>query len=270
MALEISLIPPPAPSTPNSRRDRSATALRQITNLRNRGSSKGTSTLRITPSRVYDSQNFGAPVTDLEASDTRANPRPFAKFPPRPTSSFPPEGGQMARAPSNLRIQSNARGGGMRGGPNLRGRSAGRGRGGKEGSGPSGQRDTRPKRRERKAGDGGARPTNVADVDPAETLSDGMVLHLLRLQRKEWDRTPYEPKYVLGSFAAQELIHEGRELFKGESPPVKIWGELEQRIGVVGMFGAEAHLKVRRVGDGDDKAFGQEEGVSEEKKYVAV
>jgi hypothetical protein len=176
----------------------------------------------------------------------------------------------MARAPSNLRIQSNAQGGRMRG-PNLGGRSAGRGgQQGSKGSGPSGSREQRPKKRERKGDDGGARQANAADVDPAETLSDGMVEHLLRLQRKEWDRVPYEPKYAMGSFAAQELIHEGRELFKGESPPVKIWGELEKRIGVVGMFGAEAHLKVRRVGDGDEKAFGQEHEASEEKKEPVV
>jgi hypothetical protein len=84
------------------------------------------------------------------------------------------------------------------------------------------------------------------------------VRHLLRLQRKEWDRTPYEPKYAPGSFAAQELIHEGRELFRGEAPPVKYWGKLEKRIGIVGMHGAEAVLKVRRVPDGDAAPFGQE------------
>jgi hypothetical protein len=95
-----------------------------------------------------------------------------------------------------------------------------------------------------------------------------MVHHLLRLQRKEWDRVPYEPKYAPGSFAAQELIHEGRELFRGEVPPVKVWGPLEKRIGVVGMFGAEAHLKVRRVPDGDDKPFGEEDAVEETQKEI--
>lgn len=100
--------------------------------------------------------------------------------------------------------------------------------------------------------------TGFNDVDASTTLSDGMVHHLLRLQRKEWDRKPYEPKYAKGSFAANELIHAGRELCKGETPPVKIWGPLEKRIGVVGMFGAEAHLKVRRVPDGDAEPFGQE------------
>lgn len=86
-----------------------------------------------------------------------------------------------------------------------------------------------------------------------------MVHQLLRLQRKEWDRVSYEPKYAHGSFEANKLIHEGRELFRGESRPVKIWGRLERSIGVVGMFGAEAHLKVRRVPDGDAAPFGQEE-----------
>jgi hypothetical protein len=101
-------------------------------------------------------------------------------------------------------------------------------------------------------------PTSLADVSIGETISDSMKQQLLRLQRKEWDRVPYEPKYAEGSFAANELIHAGRELFKGEAPPVKIWGPLEHRIGVVGMFGAEAHLKVRRVPDGDAEPFGQE------------
>jgi hypothetical protein len=59
-------------------------------------------------------------------------------------------------------------------------------------------------------------------------------------------------------------------------PPVKYWGKLEQRIGVVGMFGAEAHLKVRRVPDGDEAPFGQEETLEveatteEKKKQKAV
>jgi hypothetical protein len=104
----------------------------------------------------------------------------------------------------------------------------------------------------------------MAEVPLAETLSDGMVHQLYRLQRLQWDRVPYEPKYAKGSFAANELIHAGRELFKGESPPVKFWGPLEKRIGVVGMHGAEATLKVRRVGDGDDAPFGQEDLVNDD------
>jgi hypothetical protein len=83
-----------------------------------------------------------------------------------------------------------------------------------------------------------------------------MIQHLLRLQRGQWDRKPYEPKYAPGSFAANQLIHQGRELFRGEAPPVKIWGRLEKAIGVVGMHNAEAHLKVRRVTDLDDESLG--------------
>lgn len=167
----------------------------------------------------------------------------------------------MVRAPSQLRI---TRGGGRTApggaprGPNLRGREGG------AREGPGGLRKNKdgvgePKKRERKAG-GGDRPpgTTVAEVNPATTLSDGMVHHLLRLQRKEWDRVQYEPKYAQGSFAANELIHAGRELFRGESAPVKIWGPLEKAIGVVGMYGAEATLKMRRVPDGDAEPFGQE------------
>jgi hypothetical protein len=184
----------------------------------------------------------------------------------------------MVRAPGTLKLGRNAnttvggaRGGPNRGGPNLRGRSGGQG-------GPrGGGREQGPKKREKnKDGEESAQPTTLADIDPATTLSDGMVHHLLRLQRKEWDRVPYEPKYAQGSFATQELIHEGRELFRGEVPPVKYWGKLEQRIGVVGMFGAEAHLKVRRVPDGDEAPFGQEETLEveatteEKKKQKAV
>jgi hypothetical protein len=172
----------------------------------------------------------------------------------------------MVRAPAQLRLRRatpggapGAPGGGPRG-PNLRGRDGKAGAGGSRG-------DKGPPKRERKAG-GEAKQTAAADVKPETTLSDGMVQHLLRLQRKEWDRVPYEPKYATGSFAANELIHAGRELFKGEAPPVRIWGPLEKRIGVVGMFGAEAHLKVRRVPDGDEAPFGQE--VEEELAFAPV
>jgi hypothetical protein len=213
----------------------------------------------------YNPANSAASTAEPEAKDARpASPR-FAKSSARPTTthgSSPPEG-QMARAPQTLRITRNTTVGGARGpasvrGPNLGGRSAGRG--GPRGDKGPGGREQGPKRRERKAGDSDVtQSTSLADIDPATTLSDGMVQHLLRLQRKEWDRVPYEPKYAKGSFAAKELIHEGRELFRGEVPPVKYWGPLEKTIGVVGMFGAEAHLKVRRVPDGDEAPFGQEE-----------
>ncbi|KAF1360569.1 hypothetical protein EJ07DRAFT_43860, partial [Lizonia empirigonia] len=136
-------------------------------------------------------------------------------------------------------------------GPNLRGRDA------KSGGGASRSREQGPKRRERKSGDDGAQRMNASDVKTESTLSDGMVQHLLRLQRKAWDRTPYEPKYAPGSFAANQLIHAGRELFRGEAPPVKIWGMLEKRIGVVGMHNAEAKLKIRRVTDLDDESLGE-------------
>lgn len=72
------------------------------------------------------------------------------------------------------------------------------------------------------------------------TLSDGMVQLLLRLQRQEWDKKKYEPKYAPGSKAAQELIEAGKKLFEGQKPVVKKWGKLEHVIGVVGMHGAHA------------------------------
>lgn len=164
--------------------------------------------------------------------------------------------GPMAHVPAQLKLARNTgRGGnatvGSRRGPNLRGRD------GKPGGGASGSREQGPKKRERKAGEDDGKKINAADVKTETTLSDGMVQHLLRLQRGEWDRKPFEPKYAPGSFAANELIHAGRELFRGEAPPVKIWGMLEKRIGVVGMHNAEAHLKIRRVTDLDDELLGE-------------
>lgn len=208
---------------------------------------------------------------DVAPADAQpdANPR-FARNTARPTTtrgSTPPQG-QMVRAPSTLRITRQAVDGPARGpargpnvrGPNLRGREGGRpGPGGKRAGATGNNRgDGGPKKRGKNAGGDESMPTSLADVSIGETISDSMKQQLLRLQRKEWDRVPYEPKYAEGSFAANELIHAGRELFKGEAPPVKIWGPLEHRIGVVGMFGAEAHLKVRRVPDGDAEPFGQE------------
>ena len=257
-----------APLDPNSRRARSATALRQLTSLQSRraipaagGLARGNFPSGQMARRAPRSPNSSSgAVADGEAGDGPAPPR-FAKFAARPTTAQDtalPDG-QMPRGPGQLKISRTPVGGNSRG-PNLGGRSAGRG--GPRGStrAGSGGREQRPKKRERKAGGNTAKESNLlADTDPSTTLSDGMVHHLLRLQRKEWDRVPYEPKYAMGSLAANQLIHEGRELFRGESAPVKIWGRLEKRIGVVGMFGAEAHLKIRRVPDGDEAPFGKEE-----------
>jgi hypothetical protein len=160
----------------------------------------------------------------------------------------------MARGP---RMTPNFAARGPRG-PNLSGRNfKGKGPGGERKPQSKGERDG-PKKRDKKNTVNRQRDQEEEDLPESETMTDGDVLALLRLQRKEWDRTPYEPKYMPGSFAANELIHTGRELFRGESPPVKIWGPLERRIGVVGMHGAEATLKVRRVGDGDAEPFGEE------------
>jgi hypothetical protein len=200
-----------------------------------------------------------------EDDDLPAAARPDAN--PRFARTAPPPG-QMARAPSTLRI-SRQETGGSRGprlrGPNLRGREGGRPGGpggesrGKGGAAGGNRGDAGPKKRDKTSGSEDNIPTTIAETPLGDTLSDPMMQQILRLQRKEWDRVPYEPKYAKGSFAANELIHAGRELFRGESPPVKIWGALERRIGVVGMFGAEATLKVRRVGDGDAAPFGQED-----------
>lgn len=258
-------------AAPANRKTRSATALKQITNLQIRRTVPGG------PARgSFDSTRPAprSPPTQRDGSGSvpaNATPGGNARFARGPANLAGTRGdatpaGQMVRAPSQLRITRSPVGGANTRGPNLRGPDL-RGREGMRARGPGGPRggpnsgggDRGPKKRERKqGGDAAPRPTALADIDPATTLSDGMVHHLLRLQRKEWDRVPYEPKYAKGSFAANELIYAGREFFKGESPPVKIWGPLEKRIGVVGMFGAEATLQVRRVGDGDSEPFGQE------------
>ena len=162
---------------------------------------------------------------------------------PAPRSGGAGPQGTMARAPAQLRVTRNAPSAKKNTGPNLRGRNAG----GKGGNRTGGARA--PKKREGKGGGKkGPDPTRMGeDVTLEHGLSDGMVQHLLRLQRKEWDRVPYEPKYAPGSYAANELIHAGRELFRGEAPPVKVWGRLEQKLNIVGMHGAAAHLQVRRM-----------------------
>ena len=86
-----------------------------------------------------------------------------------------------------------------------------------------------------------AKPAKKPFDDSIESkLNDGMVLNLLRLQRNEWDRTPYEPQYGAESDKAKELIERGKKLFEGEKPKPKVreWGKLERTIGIVGMHGA--------------------------------
>lgn len=248
--------------------------MKQISNLQTRRTPADGSPLYPAPSGQM-ARRTPRPQPDSTggpgSTPTGASPR-FAKNAAGPTtthgSARPP--GQMVRGPTQFRAPRNPTVGSMRGGPNLRGRDGKPGqdqrRGGSGGGGGSG-----PKRRDKvKSSAESAPPKTAAETDLADTLSDGMIHHLMRIQRKEWDRTPYEPKYAKGSFAANELIHAGRELFKGESPPVKIWGPLEKRIGVVGMFGAEARLKIRREKDGDAEPFGQEILETEEPEEAQV
>ena len=168
--------------------------------------------------------------------------------------------GTMIRAPSALKVTRNAAGpqaGRPSGGPNLRARAGGpsRSRGGPKKAGS----EADPKKRERSsAGSGAGVPTLDPDTVTPQALDSSLMQTLYRMQRNQWDRKPYEPKYAQGSFAANELIHAGRELFRGEAPPVKVWGRLERTLNIVGMHGAASHLKVRRVLDGDDMPFGKE------------
>ncbi|KAL6712068.1 hypothetical protein ACN47E_003111 [Coniothyrium glycines] len=260
----------PATPAPTTRKARSTNALRQITKLGQRrivpgalakGSFPSGNLARGSSPQAAAANEYGFLPEDAASAEQKGSPPRFSKILTGPsTNRGAPPPGQMVRAPAQLqRPQStpnNATVGGARG-PNLRGRD---GKGARRPGGPGGRRGAGdPKRREKGSeGANTAQTTSFDEIDASDTLSDGMVHNLLRLQRKEWDRVPYEPKYAKGSFAANELIHAGRELFRGESAPVKIWGPLEKRIGVVGMFGAEATLKVRRELDGDAEPFGQE------------
>ncbi|KAF2634150.1 hypothetical protein P280DRAFT_512105 [Massarina eburnea CBS 473.64] len=189
------------------------------------------------------------------SASSSSSPAPRARMVPihktfamGPTAGTPgaPAGppGTMIRAPSKLRITRNSQVGQRAGGVNLRGRGPS--------SSSRGGQEREPKKREGQANSKN-KGTSLADmIEEAKVedyISDGALQHLLRLQRKEWDRVPYEPKYTQGSLAANELIHMGRELFRGDCPDVKVWGRLEKTIGVVGMHGAHARLKVKRVVD---------------------
>ncbi|CAI6272130.1 unnamed protein product [Periconia digitata] len=152
--------------------------------------------------------------------------------------------GPLVRAPSQLRITrtTGTTGNSPGGGPGGR-RTRPRGSGGDK---------SEPSARKRKPASAET-PTEAGQDKSIESfVSDGLLQQLLRLQNKEWEKRPYEPKYAKDSFAANELIHAGRELFRGDAPDVKIWGRLEKKIGVVGMHGAEAALEVRRVVDEND------------------
>lgn len=215
------------------RRARMANAASQITSLQfRRPLPQNASLARSFPSGRTTRQGEEAPK---DAADSSAPKIITPRRPLTPRRAAPP--GTMVRAPSKIRMTRNPSASKL-GGPNLRGRS-GSNRGGTEAA---------PRRRERKQG-GTKAPSapQTQDVPIEHTISDGLAQHLLRLQRKEWDRVPYKPRYAPGSFEANELMHLGAELFRGEAPPVKVWGRMEKALGVVGMHGAEAHLEVRRV-----------------------
>ncbi|KAF3046632.1 hypothetical protein E8E12_011340 [Didymella heteroderae] len=245
----------PAPANPDSRKARTANALSQISRLganRRTVQPGGLARGKFPSGQTEGQPGRGPPRVRPEGS---LNITREASGPEGARRGAPPPGA-MVRAPAQLKLSrnngprtgGNASIGGRRG-PNLRGRD------GKPG-GPGNRSSGGPKRRERGGKEGGEQRADASSIKFENTLSDGMLQHLLRLQRGQWDRKPYEPKYAPGSFAANQLIHQGRELFRGEAPPVKIWGRLEKTIGVVGMHNAEAHLKVRRVTGLDDESLG--------------
>jgi hypothetical protein len=165
----------------------------------------------------------------------------------------------MARAPTTLRITrtvvgpegapelGNAPGGGPKlgGGPNL-GRRGGSDNGPRSGnrsgeSGPKRRENKKPNDKNGKKGKSKGKTARPGDdLDVSDGLSDGMVQQLLRLQRKEWDKVQYVPKYAKGSEAAKSLVEEGKAFFEGSKPEpeVRVWGRLEKTIGIVGMHGA--------------------------------
>ncbi|KAL5452619.1 hypothetical protein PMIN06_005898 [Paraphaeosphaeria minitans] len=254
-----------APREP--RRLRNASAAQQVGTLSfNRPPSAGTVLARRSGTGPPDGAKIMAPRKPLirrEAVGPAGPPGTMVRAPS--TFGATRNGGPPTRRPQggpNLR----ARGGGPPGANGARGPGGSRGPGSSRGPGgargpakKSGGKGASAKRERR----GGAAADSAPEIDK-EGIAPGaiegsMMQTLYRQQRNQWDRKPYEPKYAPGSFAANELIHAGRELFRGEAPPVKIWGKLERTLNIVGMHGAAAHLKVRRVPDGDSAPFGDEE-----------
>ncbi|KAF2270641.1 hypothetical protein CC78DRAFT_528389 [Lojkania enalia] len=245
------------PSEPNdaaqreSRRERLVKAYKQVAGLQRRGvpgraGTAGGVSPNNTPKQT--SIRMNASSQDASTNNRPMTGRPLirktAASPSSPllrkealNPSEPP--GTMVRAPSTLRITRNARGPNM-GGPNLRGRDRP-----KSASNRGGEMVPRARQKKRDgtktgSGSGSAREDGKEESHRIEdSLSDAMVQQLLRLQRKMWDRKPYEPKYAHGSPAALELIEAGKRLFEGEKPKKKtIPGKLERTIGIVGMHGA--------------------------------
>lgn len=222
------------------RRERNSAAAAQIGKLQIRRTPAGGQPTQSSPAAPSTKPKIIAPRKPLARKDAAGAP------------------GTMIRAPSTLKVTRNAapQSGRPSGGPNLRARGGpSRSPGAPKNAGGS----AGPKRRERSSGGSGEdAPKLDHDTLEPQSLDHTLMQTLYRMQRNQWDRKPYEPKYAPGSFAANELIYAGRELFKGEAPPVKVWGRLERTLNIVGMHGAASHLKVRRVLDGDDMAFGKE------------
>lgn len=227
-----------AQSQRETRRTRQNAAIRQVTGLQQRRPLPAHAGLAAGafPSGQHRSNQQGDKSTD--GSTTTSPSRPLIRRvsgESGPSQPRTPPPGTMVRAPANLRITRNAGGPGIRG-PNLRG---GRSAGPRENRSVGRGSEAAPKRRERKAATASAGANKPGqDVTVEDTLSNGMIQQLLRLQRKEWDKKSYEPKYAHGSQAAMELIETGKKLFEGEVPTVKKPGRLEYRIGIAGMHGA--------------------------------
>jgi hypothetical protein len=209
-----------------TRRTRQAAGVREVANLQFRRpfpSNAGQRSPRSGPQSSDESQ------LGRSSAENAAAGQPGQLIRRTPVGGSAPQG-QMIRMSTNLRTKASASG--NTSGPSLRG-----GRTSSGGSrGPRGTKENQPGRRKKDATKK-VRFANDEDVKIEDTLSDGMVKQLMRLQMKEWEKRTYEPKYAHGSPAALDLIEQGKQLCAGEVRTKKVPGRLERVIGVAGMHG---------------------------------
>ncbi|KAF2197235.1 hypothetical protein GQ43DRAFT_444417 [Delitschia confertaspora ATCC 74209] len=218
---------PDASSTPRlNRQVRSREAFKRLSNL------PGTST---------------SPSGEQTSSSASSN-GPRFHFPGRTSTNTPPPGsklltrrapppGTLARAPPTLRLSRDPGASRPTGvGPNLRGR---------DGKAPrpawdqgNSNRPDRPKRTQEKKPVMPKQEEESKEDKVEDDLNNGMVQTLLRLQRKEWDRSTYQPIYS-SKEKLDELVDIGNTLFKGEKPEKeKKKTRLDYVLGIQNMHGA--------------------------------
>jgi len=112
---------------------------------------------------------------------------------------------------------------------------------------------------------GRGKPEKEID-DVANHLTDGDVLHLLRLQRAAWDPKPYEPIYAAESAAINELVENGRKLIFGEEVEEKPWVQLTRKQKRL----AEVEAKLIAGGKYDISTLGLAEGSKAEEAWMGT